>query len=74
MNYIETVADLFLKRGACSFLSAEDYLLIAEWEKEEIPLEVVLDAINQSDKLESIAYFQDEVSRNFAAWLQKRFR
>lgn len=81
MNYVETVADLFLTRRGCKILSAEDYVLVAEWEKEEIPLDVVLDSINrvfdnlaQDDNhfnLDSIGHFQDEVKKNFADWLQK---
>ena len=81
MNYVETVADLFLKRSGYAILSVADYVLVAEWEKEEIPLDVVLDSINrvfdnlaQSNgrvNLESIGYFQNEVKKNFADWLQK---
>ena len=81
MNYVETVADLFLTRFDYAILSVEYYVLIAEWEKEEIPLEVVLDSINQGfdhfarnnqrENLESIGYFQNEVKQNFANWLQK---
>lgn len=74
MNYIETVADLFLKRSGKKFLAVSDYVLIAEWEKEEIPLEIVLDSINRifneisedSKNIESIEFIEDRVQINFA--------
>ncbi len=74
MNYIETVADLFLKRNGKKLLAVSDYVLIAEWEKEEIPLEIILDSINRtfndvsavSENIESIEYFEDIVQRDFA--------
>lgn len=81
MNYVETVAELFLTRFDNVILSVEDYVLIAEWEKEEIPLEIVIDSLNQGydyfaqnnqrENLESIGYFQNQVKQNFANWLQK---
>ncbi|HMS40245.1 MAG TPA: hypothetical protein PKE69_08470 [Pyrinomonadaceae bacterium] len=74
MNYIETVAELFLKRSGKNLLAVSDYVLIAEWEKEEIPLEIVLDSINRifneisevSKNIESIEFIEDRVQINFA--------
>ncbi len=54
-----------------------DYTLIAEWEKEEIPLAVVLQSINEgcdeakdTSKIESISYFEDKIRNSFTKWLQ----
>jgi len=55
-----------------------DYTVIAEWEKQEIPLAVVIDSINRScDELgeriaevETIAEFRAAVKQNYVDWLQ----
>ena len=81
MNYVTEVANLFLsRRQDGTILSPTDYATIAEWEKQEIPLAVVLDSINrvfdnlaQSNErvnIESISHFQSEIKKNFADWLQ----
>jgi hypothetical protein len=81
MIYINKVADLFLRRCKNAvILSPRDYALIAEWEKQQIPVEVVFDSINQSfDKLtieeqilkiKSLDYFNVEIKKNFLNWLQ----
>lgn len=81
MNYISEVIDLFSSRcRKLTHLSPKDYALIAEWEKQEIPLFVVLNSINrifdnldQNNEFESIdviEYFQNEVKKNFIDWLQ----
>ncbi len=80
MNYVETVADLFLTRRGYTLLSVADYVTIAEWEKEEIPLDVVVISINESlddfkentIQINSIGYFQEIIRKNFAKSLQKR--
>jgi len=48
MKYVVEVADLFLAR-CCNnkVLSPMDFVTIAEWEKQEIPIEVVLRSINE---------------------------
>lgn len=61
-----------------TILDPMDYTIIVEWEKQEIPLSVVLCSINEvcdslSDervKIESISYFQEAVRKNFKDWLQ----
>lgn len=80
MNYVETVADLFQTRSGLAMLSVEDYVLIAEWEKEGMPLEVIINSINKGfDKAEnladinSIGHFQKIIRANFAESLQKKF-
>ena len=82
MNYVETVADLFLKRSGAAILSAADYVLIAEWEKEEIPLDTVLTSIREGlndfkenvndSEIDSISYFQEIIRENFAKRLQEQ--
>ena len=77
MNYVETVADLFQTRSGLAMLSVADYILLAEWEKEEIPLAVVMNSINKGfDKAEnladvnSIGHFQEIIRASFAKSLQ----
>jgi len=48
MSYVTEVAVLFISR--CQYitiLSPADYAIIAEWEKQEIPLVVVFDTLNR---------------------------
>lgn len=48
MSYISEAAELFQSfNPETSVLSSFDYLIIAEWEKQEIPLPLVLDAIRE---------------------------
>ena len=54
-----------------------DYVFIAEWEKQGIPLSVVVSAIDEifdrlddDSKVDSIGYFQDMVKQNFRTWLE----
>jgi hypothetical protein len=77
MSYVTEIADLFLARNSgVKILKPEDYVIIAEWEKQEIPLFIVLDSINQGfaknahRQIESIGFFQDEVKKQFTSWLQ----
>ena len=80
MNYVTEVANLFLSRcDHIKILSPADYATIAEWEKEEIPIAIIIDSLNsgfddiihniEPIKIESIGYFQNEVKKNFAEWL-----
>lgn len=77
MNYVAKVADLFLSRCQnIKILDPMDYTIIAEWEKQEIPLAVVMDSINQAfdnlppeANIESITHFQTGVGKDFADWL-----
>ena len=41
MNYVEEVSSLFQARCGKIILAPEDYAQIAEWEKQDIPIEVV---------------------------------
>ena len=79
MSYICEVGELF--RSRCknvTILSPEDYTLIAEWEKEQIPFEVIAASINEvcngingrSAEIKSISYFQDAIRKRFRHWLQ----
>lgn len=76
MNYVETVAALFLERSGKMFISPTEYAKIAEWEKEAIPLEIILAAIDRGfdaptmkNEIDSIDHFHDEIKKGFAAWL-----
>ena len=79
MCYVNDVADLFLSRcSSLTILSPMDYTVIAEWEKQEIPLTVVIDSINRScdelgervAEIETIADFRATVKQNYVDWLQ----
>lgn len=79
MSYVTNVADLFLSRSSrgAAILNPMDYVIIAEWEKEEIPLDIVLGSINEvcnnlneEIRIESIEYFQGTVKKNYKNWLQ----
>ena len=82
MSYVTEVAELFVsRRQTAEILTPTDYEIIAEWEKEEIPLEIVLNSINcifdcfgtnnEHFKMKAIADVQTEIEKNFANWLQK---
>ena len=55
-----------------------DYVIIAEWEKQEIPLVVVMATINElcdrmidnDPGMGSAGYFQETIKHNFGTWLQ----
>ena len=81
-NYISEVSDLFLRRrGSTLNLSPIDWQLISEWELEEIPLHIVVRAINdlfdnidQKPKrlrpsVKSISYCAEEIEIAFEEWL-----
>ena len=78
MDYISKAANSLLSRSRCtSILAAEIYTAIAEWEKREIPLRIVLISIEEvcadvrdvGTSSESIYRLQAVVSRNFRDWL-----
>lgn len=80
MNYVQEIADLFLSlKPDKKILDAGDYSIIAEWEKEEIPLSLVRDSIQEvrdklpNDKLEldCLGCVNRTVIQNFETWLQK---
>lgn len=79
MNYVGEVTNLLRSRcGDTTILSPMDYVIIAEWEKQEIPLVLVMDTINElCDRtidtdagIESAGYFQETIKDNFSTWLQ----
>lgn len=82
MNYVENVTTVFLARcPRVAVLSPEDYTLIAEWEKEQIPFEIVAASIiavcertNAHADIKSVRYFDSTIQNNFTAWLQTAYR
>jgi hypothetical protein len=79
MNYVNDVSTLFQDRcPSVAVLSPEDYTLIAEWEKQEIPFEIVAASINticdrldgDTAEIRSIRYFHSTIKNNFITWLQ----
>lgn len=78
-NYIDEVADQLLSHcREMTFLSAADYMIIAEWKKEEIPIAVIFDSIKEvcenpnveNPQIASISHVQAAVKRKFGNWLQ----
>ena len=80
MSYVTEVADLFLSRCQnVSILNPMDYATIAEWEKQEIPIDIVFESLNQAFdnlpnnkelmKVDSIGYFHNEIKKNYVDWL-----
>ena len=78
MDYIREVANRFLARCPnITILVPMDFAIIAEWEKQEIPLAVVLKSINEAadsrNKKEfricSVTDIQDAVRQDFIRWL-----
>ena len=79
MNYVREVTCLLQsRRSDLKILSPLDYLMVAEWEKQEIPLVLVIAAINEicdqikddDTRIRSVSYFQETINRNYDDWLQ----
>ena len=76
MNYVSNIAESLLSRPGCvPVLGPDIYTTIAEWEKKEIPLPIVIISIDEvcgstgNGPLKSIDGLQAVVSRNFRTWL-----
>ncbi len=79
MSYVSKVANSMLSHSdRASILGPEIYTVIAEWEKKEIPLPVVMDSIDElcaaqhktSCQLYSVDNVQAVVTKNFRNWLE----
>lgn len=79
MNYVNEVSAVFQHRCRnVTIISPDDYRMIAEWEKQEIPIEIIADTINamcdmagpDTDEISSIGYFHPTIKNNFITWLQ----
>ncbi|HEX7296979.1 MAG TPA: hypothetical protein VF251_14590, partial [Pyrinomonadaceae bacterium] len=82
-NYFTEIEDAFVRRrGKHLFLSPMDWALMESWKQREIPLHLVLRAIERSfDSFEArprkrsvktLLYCQEEVEAQFAEWLESR--
>ena len=78
MNYVSNIAETILSHTRKSVvLGPELYTAIAEWEKKEIPVAVVLISIDEVygqtketfTERPPIDLLQDTVLRNFTTWL-----
>lgn len=77
MDYVSNIAHCILARPGCMpVLGPEIYTAIAEWEKKEIPLPVVMISIDEvcggndvNGTLASIDRLQSVVNKNFRIWL-----
>lgn len=76
INYVREVTDLFTERcPKAATLTPGDFAIIAEWEKQEIPLKVILQSIGEvcdghDENTRSITDINDKVKRDFVNWLQ----
>ena len=82
-NYFTEIEDAFVRRrGKHLFLSPIDWALMESWKQQDIPLHLVLRAIERAfDSFEarprkrsvkSLLYCQEEVEAQFAEWLESR--
>jgi len=81
-NYFTEIEETFVKRrGKSLLLSPLDWALIESWQEREVPLSIVLRAIekvfdtvdaqpNRKRSIKSIAYCKEEVEAQFAEWLE----
>ncbi len=82
-NYLSEVSDLFLqRRGGALHLSPLDWTVIEKWQREDVPLFIVIRAVNNIfDKIEmkpkrlrpqikSITYCAEEIESAFETWLE----
>ena len=73
MNYVQEIADRFLEKcHNASMLGPADFTLIAEWEKQEIPREVVIEAIAllSTPATTSVTELRTGVKEFFVDWLR----
>ena len=71
MSYVSAVAELFKESGQPQLLTATAYTTFAEWEKEQIPLDlvktiVVETPVYDADGFETLA---THVQQSFIDWL-----
>ena len=76
MSYVSEAAELFqCLNPEMTVLSPDDYLTIAEWEKQEIPLSLVLGAIrdlsagNGRRNRTNLVEIKQDVKDKYSAWL-----
>ena len=74
MSYVSAVAKLFETTGHADLLNATAYTTIAEWEKQDIPLDLVLATLEQThtaSPTEFSSFFQiaEIIEKDFTFWL-----
>jgi hypothetical protein len=77
MSYVSEVADLICSLNTNNaVLGAHDYLVISEWEKQEIPLEIVLTTLREyfaeqeSAAEGALVVIKREIRNRYAEWLR----
>jgi hypothetical protein len=75
MSYVSEASELFISLNPDTpFLGPFDYLLIAEWEKQKIPLPLVLDAIRRlsagSESHHRFGTLKQEIKQGYADYLK----
>lgn len=79
MSYVSEVVEFVAaRRGSPTILSPDEYAVIAEWEKQEIPVRLIFGAFDKLDrKLEtdqmSIQEMDEVVCLYYADWLRNRY-
>lgn len=77
-DYIQSIADVYLEQTGKIHIYPNEFVIIAKWEKEQIPLFVVLPCIEEISeryrrkriKIRGIALFEEEVSARHLEWLE----
>ncbi len=81
-NYFSEIEELFIRRrGRNLLLSPLDWALIETWQKREIPLHIILRAIEKifdavdrqpakKRAIKSLLYCREEIEAQYAAWLE----
>jgi hypothetical protein len=75
MSYVQEIADKFLEKCQnATILGPDDFTLIAEWEKQEIPRDVIIAAIAllSTPDTSSIVEMRSGVKEYFIHWLQEQ--
>lgn len=82
MSYVSEVVDFVAsRRGSSTIFSPGEYAVIAEWEKQEIPMRLIFGAFDQAvvddeqkrEKQFSIEELDEVVCLQYAEWLRNRF-
>jgi hypothetical protein len=76
MSYVSEAADLIRSLNSNnSVLSPDDYLIISEWEKQEIPLDLVLTSlreyflVREESTESSLLEIKPKIQNSYAEWL-----
>ena len=71
MSYVSAVAELFKESGQPQLLTATAYTTFAEWEKEQIPLDLVKTIVSETPVHDAAGFenLATHVEQSFIDWL-----